>query len=83
MATAIFYRQTMVMPRAQLEMRRSIRATMKLLDQSMLVLRPVLVTAAILIATAHWAAPHNVGPVDDPLTGPLNTAGPAVNSQAP
>ena len=75
MATAVFYRQTILMPRAQWEIRRSVRATMRLVDGGVLVLRPIVVTVAILVAAANLAAPTQPGAASDSFTSLLNAVG--------
>jgi hypothetical protein len=53
----LFHRQTLSMPRLPRERRLNAGAAMVLFDAGFLVLRPVVVTVAVLIAAADWSAP--------------------------
>jgi hypothetical protein len=68
MAIAVFHRQTILMPRAQWDLRQSVRATMKVIDGGVLVLRPIAVTLAILAAAAHYAGPTRDGAAGSAFT---------------
>lgn len=48
---------------------------MKLVDGGVLVLRPIVVTVAILVAAAHWASPSQAGAATDSFTSLLNATG--------
>ncbi|GAC1396938.1 MAG: hypothetical protein NVS4B6_12300 [Mycobacterium sp.] len=48
---------------------------MKLVDGGVLVLRPIVVTVAILVAAAHWAAPTEAGATSGSFTSLINAVG--------
>ena len=72
-------REALSMPRVPRERRITAETTMLLFDASFLVLRPVVVTIAVLIAAADWSAaaqPGAVGNSPPSVTGSASTSAP-------
>jgi hypothetical protein len=70
-------REALSMPRVPLERRVTAETTMLLFDASFLVLRPVIVTIAVLIAAADWSAaaqPGTNGSSPPSITGSTSTS---------
>ena len=74
----LFHRQTLSMPRLPRERRLNVGAAMVLFDAGFLVLRPVVVTVAVLIAAADWGAPAQSAVIGPP--SPHVMTGAAVNT---
>lgn len=66
------HRQTMSMPRLPRERRLTAAAAMVLFDAGFVVLRAVVVTAAVLIAGAHWSPPQQPGVIGHPAPNTLS-----------
>lgn len=71
----ILRRQAISMPRIPRERRLNAAAAMGFIDAGFLTLRPVVVTAAILVAAVNWATPAHADPAGSSITSVLSTVG--------
>ncbi len=81
MTTAlILRRQTIAMPRIPRERRLNAAATMVFVDAGILVMQPIIVTLAILIAAAYWSASTYPNDVSGSPPSVASSVGPGTQS---